>query len=432
MKQTKSFILLLGLLLWLPATLWAGILESRLKTIPAVKQIDTLETTRFAEKYVIRFQHPVDYAHPKAGTFEQRVIIGHKGFDRPTVIVTEGYGAAYAMHKAFTEELCEILNANLVFVEYRYFQASKPEPCDWKHLTVWNSLNDLHEVRTALGNLYNRKWLATGVSKGGMTSLFYRAYFPDDVEVTVPYVAPLNAAVEDGRHEPFLSSTVGTPEQRKCVEAYQMELMKRKSRLMPLFKDYCTERNYRFNASVEDIYDYCVLELAFSLWQWGTPVHKLVSAQADDDVLFRNFVQLCDPDYFQPEGSNLPFFVQAARELGYYGYDMRPFRDYMSIRSTKDYLRHLMLPKDMPRYRFSKKVYKHTRNFLKKKDPKIMFIYGENDPWSASGVITWLDFTHKQEMCAFIDPAGSHASRINTLPPSLRDAAIARLRRWME
>lgn len=432
MNRTKSIFVLLSLMAWLPAVVWAGILESRLVSIPAIKRVDTLETTRFAEKYVVRFQHPVDYAHPSAGTFEQRVIIGHKGFDRPTILVTEGYGAAYAMNKDFTEELCEILNANLVFVEYRYFLESTPEPCDWEHLTVWNSLNDLHEVRTAFGNVYGQKWLATGVSKGGMTSLFYRAYFPDDVDVTVPYVAPLNAAVEDGRHEPFISNTAGTAEQRKCIEAYQLELLKRKDRLMPLFKQLCDEKGYQFNASLDEIYDFCVLELAFSLWQWGTPVHKLASSQSDDETLFKNFIRLCGPEYFQPKTGNLSFFVQAARELGYYGYDMRPFRDYMSIRTTKDYLRRLMLPADMPRYKFSKKLYKHTRNFLKKNDPKIMFIYGENDPWSASGVITWLDFSHKREMCAFVDPVGSHTSRINTLPPSLRDAAIARLRRWME
>ncbi|MCM1107664.1 MAG: hypothetical protein NC388_01280 [Clostridium sp.] len=410
----------------------AGQLEDMLRALPAVKQIDTLSTNRFAEKYVIRFQHPVSYGNPAAGTFEQRVIIGHKGFDRPTVMVTEGYGAAYALNPHYSEELCEILDANLVFVEYRYFLESTPNPCDWNHLTVWNSLNDLHEVRTALSPIYNRKWLATGVSKGGMTSLFYRAYFPDDVAATVPYVAPLNASVEDGRHEPFISRTAGTPEQRRCILDYQTELLKRKSRLMPLFTDYCQGKNYRFNAPLEEIYDYCVLELSFSIWQWGTPVQKLASDQADDADLLNNFLALCDPSYFQPEGTNLSFFVQAARELGYYGYDLTPFRGLTSIRSTKGYLSRLMLPADMPHWRFSKKLYKHTRRFLRRSDPTIMFIYGENDPWSASGVITWLDFSHKKEMCAFVDPAGSHASRLSTMPPSLRDAAIARLRRWME
>ena len=33
--------------------------------------------------------------------------------------------------------------------------------------------------------------------------MFYRTYFPDDVDISVPYVAPLNQSLEDGRHEPF-------------------------------------------------------------------------------------------------------------------------------------------------------------------------------------------------------------------------------------
>ena len=31
--------------------------------------------------------------------------------------------------------------------------------------------------------------------------MFYRYHYPEDVDVTVAYVAPLNFKVEDGRHE---------------------------------------------------------------------------------------------------------------------------------------------------------------------------------------------------------------------------------------
>ena len=35
-----------------------------------------------------------------------------------------------------------------------------------------------------------RQKLATGISKGGQATMFYRSYFPDDVDISVPYVAP--------------------------------------------------------------------------------------------------------------------------------------------------------------------------------------------------------------------------------------------------
>ena len=127
---------------------------------------------------------------PEAGNFKQRVILSHVGFDRPTVLVTEGYAAHYATHPRYQEELSKLFNANLVFVEYRYFGESMPKPCNWDYLTVENSLYDLHHVTTTLKQLYDEKWIATGISKGGQTTMFYRTYFPDDVDISVPYVAP--------------------------------------------------------------------------------------------------------------------------------------------------------------------------------------------------------------------------------------------------
>mgnify|MGYP000140501088 CR=1 FL=1 len=77
-----------------------------------------------SEKYVTYFTQPLDHRHPEKGSFRQRVIVSHVGFDRPTVIVTEGYGAAYALNPKYREELSELLDANMIFVEYRYFLES--------------------------------------------------------------------------------------------------------------------------------------------------------------------------------------------------------------------------------------------------------------------------------------------------------------------
>lgn len=96
----------------------------------------------------------LDPKHPEAGSFKQRIILGHIGFDRPTILVTEGYAATYALAPRYQEELSKRLNANLVFVEYRYFDASMPDPCNWDYLTVENSLYDLHHVTTTFKQLY--------------------------------------------------------------------------------------------------------------------------------------------------------------------------------------------------------------------------------------------------------------------------------------
>lgn len=403
-------------------------LQQKLSEISAITETQPLESTEFSEKYVTYFTQPLDHRHPKKGSFRQRVIVAHAGFDRPTVIITEGYGAAYALKPQYREELSRLLNANMVFVEYRYFLESTPEPKDWQYLTAENSADDLHAVRNAFKSIYPGKWIATGISKGGQTTLLYRTFYPDDVDISVPYVAPLCYGVEDGRHEPFLRK-VSTPEDRKRIEDFQLEVLKRKAALLPRFEKYCNEKGLKFRAPVEEIYDYCVLEYSFALWQWGTPVSSIPATTASDDEIFAHLLNISNPDYFIADSPTASFFVQAARELGYYGYDTKPFKKYLSIQSSKDYLHRLMLPEELKDMPFDKTLSKKITKFLKENDPKMIFIYGQNDPWTAAGV-TWLK--GKKNIHVFVEPGGSHRARIGTLPEEEKKQVMELINEWLK
>lgn len=421
--------LLLFVLLSASASSFAQtVLEQKINAISAIKEIRPLETSEFSEKYVTYFTQPLDHRHPEKGSFRQRVIVSHVGFDRPTVIVTEGYGAAYALRPQYREELSKLLNANMIFVEYRYFLESTPEPKDWQYLTAENSADDLHAITTAFKNIYPGKWIATGISKGGQTTLLYRTFYPDDVDISVPYVAPLCYGVEDGRHEPFLHK-VSTPENRKKIEDFQLEALKRKATLLPRFEKYCTEKNYSFRAPIEEIYDYSVLEYSFALWQWGTPISSIPATTASDDEIFSHLLAISEPGYFTADSPNASFFVQAARELGYYGYDVQPFKQYLSIQSSEGYLHRLMLPEELKDMPFDKTLSKKITKFLKKQDPKMIFIYGQNDPWTAAGV-TWLK--NKKNIHVFIQPNGSHLARINTLPEAEKAEVMELINEWLK
>lgn len=421
--------LLLFVLLSTSASSFAQtVLEQKISAISAIKEIRPLETSEFSEKYVTYFTQPLDHRHPEKGSFRQRVIVSHVGFDRPTVIVTEGYGAAYALRSQYREELSKLLNANMIFVEYRYFLESTPEPKDWQYLTAENSADDLHAITTAFKNIYPGKWIATGISKGGQTTLLYRTFYPDDVDISVPYVAPLCYGVEDGRHEPFLHK-VSTPENRKKIEDFQLEALKRKATLLPRFEKYCTEKNYSFRAPIEEIYDYSVLEYSFALWQWGTPISSIPATTASDDEIFSHLLAISEPGYFTADSPNASFFVQAARELGYYGYDVQPFKQYLSIQSSEGYLHRLMLPEELKDMPFDKTLSKKITKFLKKQDPKMIFIYGQNDPWTAAGV-TWLK--NKKNIHVFIQPNGSHLARISTLPEAEKAEVMELINEWLK
>ena len=115
----------------------------QLAALPGVSDITTLSSRNYKEKYQLFITQQLVPGNPAAGTFKQRVFVGLKGIDRPTVIVTEGYSADYASRPYFSEELSELMNANIVVCEHRYFSQSVPEPCNWDYMTINNANADL-------------------------------------------------------------------------------------------------------------------------------------------------------------------------------------------------------------------------------------------------------------------------------------------------
>lgn len=354
------FLKLMLLLFILPLQMLAaelGVAGKQLAALPGVSNVETLKSTHFPEKYVFFIKQQLDAKDASKGYFEQRVVLCHRGFDRPTVLVTEGYNANYALREGYIEELSKLFDTNIITVEYRYFDKSMPSPCNWDYLTVENSLYDLHHVNQTLHAMYKGKWIATGISKGGQTTMFYRSYFPDDVDISVPYVAPLNKGVEDGRHEKFLQYQVSTKENRQKVLDFQLLLFKRKAALLPMFEKYCNDKKYVFNAPLAEIFDYSVFEYAFAFWQWGEDINKIPAREADDKTVFDYWINMCEPDYFTNYNATASFDVQAARELGYYGYYTKPFKKYLSIKTAKGYLKKLMVPKGAENVKFSPALY---------------------------------------------------------------------------
>lgn len=401
-------------------------LSDRLVKLPSVSDVKELESTDGLEKLVCFVSQQLDWDDAEAGDFNQRVIIKHRDFDCPTVMVTEGYGAAYAMNPAYQEELSTLLEANLVFVEHRYFLESTPQPCDWSYLTVKNSAGDYHHIRNLLREVYPGKWFTTGISKGGQTTMFYRTFYPDDVDGSVSYVAPLNKSLEDGRHEPFIDQA-GTPEERKRIQDFQLETLKRREAIEPMFADYCNRKGYTFRVPVSEIYDLAVLEYSFAFWQWGDDVEQIPALAASDSAYYKHLIDKCEPSYFAQQTPYTSFNVQAMRELGYYGYDTEPFEEYLSIPHAEGYMRRVMIPDSLSYIEFDTNLYERVNAFLNESDLPMMFIYGEYDPWSATGV-TWLD--GKKHIHVFVEPGGSHKARIGTMPEDTQKEIKKILRRW--
>ena len=197
----------LGTLLWIcccSVALFAeGNMLEKLKQIPQVSDIQELKVDSFEEYYQFWFEQPVDHNDPSKGTFKQKVLLGHKKQDAPVVAELEGYN----IWSQQAGELTKLFNANQLTVEHRFFDESVPAGgIPWEYLTIRQAATDHHEIIQAIKtHLYPRsKWISTGISKGGQTTIFHRYFYPEDVDVSVPYVAPLNLEYIDPRLESFL------------------------------------------------------------------------------------------------------------------------------------------------------------------------------------------------------------------------------------
>ena len=405
----------------------------KLSALPGVSNITPLKSRYFTEKYEVFITQQTDHGNPSAGTFLQRVVVGYTSETAPTVMVTEGYRADYALYPTYSEELTELLKANMVFCEHRYFSKSVPEPCNWDYMTVDNSTADLHNIRETFGKIFTGKWVSTGISKGGSTCTYYREAYPNDVDASVAYVAPISRALEDGRHEKFLNKKVSNKENRNLIHEMQREYMSRKPRLVAMLDTFCTNRQYKFSRPIGEIYDYEVLELEFSFWQWGRPISQIPKKYENDAKWFNYLVDEVGPEYFVCGNEYLPFYYQAMHELGYYGYDIKNLgKQNVSLTTTKNYLKEVMVSENMRYVEFDPTICKRTCEFLKKNDPTHIFIYGANDPWTASGVAGWLNCKKKQNMKIYVEPNGSHLARIKTLPENDRKEIMEKLNNWLK
>ena len=67
-------------------------------------------------------------------------------------------------------------------------------------------------------------------------------------------------------------------------------------------------------------------------------------------------------------------------------------------------------------------------NELKNNDPKMIFIYGEIDPWSATRVPT---FSGKVNQQIYIQPGGSHSARISSMPEETKQQIMNQINQWL-
>jgi hypothetical protein len=397
------------------------ILERELFNLPNVSFTEVSKPGDQFLTYDLFVKQPIDHQHPEKGYFNQWVQLKHKGFGNPTVIETHGYGMGRGRN-----EIEQILNANNIGVEYRYFGKSMPDSMQWEYLTIEQAAADLHAVNQLFKQLYKGKWFSTGISKGGQTTLYYKYFYPEDVDVAIPYVAPIDNALEDTRIYTFLD-TIGTSECRKKIHDFQEFLLKNEDKALEKLNWYAKGAKLKFNytGNLGKSYELAILEYSFSFWQWGRSCDSIPTNKKLDDYL-GELLKTSSISFFSDKDiDSFASHYYQATQTGYYGYNIAPFKKYIKHFSTNPSA--IFPPKTAKPNVFSPELYMGFQKWLDEKGNNILYIYGGIDTWSAPRVLVSKQVNSK----SFLIPGAHHGSaRVKNLPEGMKTEFAGKIKEW--
>jgi len=397
---------------------------AKIKALPGVIEAKEarFDPEVFRESYEVMIEQPLDHRNPGGPKFAQRFFVAHADGTKPVLLETEGYAAG----RPRESELVRILGANQVVVEHRFFGRSVPSSLDWKYLTIRQAADDLHRIVAALKTIYPGKWVSSGTSKGGQTTLFYKYFYPGDVDASVPYVAPINIAQEDPRLYHFLRNA-GDETVRKRMTDYQIALFSREDEILPLVRRLAERRKWTFSIGLSEAYEYGVLEYPFAFWQYGTVKPSDIPApDAPVETLFGHLEKTNAIYYYSDQGKKAfePFMYQAFTEIGYYNYDITDFKGHM--KTLKNPTNLVLCPPGVE-IAYNPASMQDVHRFLQYEANHIIYIYGELDPWSA----TQIELIGRTDAVKIVVRNGYHGSRIKDFSPEQKELFYSSLERWL-
>ena len=251
----------------------------------------TLQKTNvFAEKYLLTIQQPVDWSNPDSAMFTQRVEIGYQSEQSANVFHVRGYGLnESSFPNDDRPDIAKMYNANMIKPEYRFYGKSLPEGLStdstdlWQYLTDENASHDFHRIIEELKDILSGRWVFTGSSKGGQSTMIFASYYPDDADIYVPEVAPFGDGT-DGKLTRYLYEEIGNEkygaEQAAKYRAelleFQVEAVKNREYLQNHYWNVVESEDIRMRPYVTKgiLFDMMLLEFAVQVWQYDQNLPK--------------------------------------------------------------------------------------------------------------------------------------------------------------
>ena len=337
----------------------------------------------FTSTYKLFIDQPIDHENPYKGSFRQKVFLSHADVNRPVVFFINGYIASSNVISDWTRQF----DANQVYVEHRYFGESVPGKIDWATLSLKNAAADLHHIRMLLGEIYKQGWISTGISKGGLTAVAYKYFYPDDVKATIAQSTSVKTIACDTAFFTFIDSISLAGNCKDKIISLQRRMLAKRAEIIPHLKSFLDSKGKQCEKqSIEKVFELAVLEIPFSLFQNSSGCSALNFSDTTAQGLFNTLRSAVNDwfgtdDVFQPRAA---FGYQAATELGYYCYPAKHFRDLLP--DADGPVSPLVVPGNVM-INYSNKLMTGLREWLEHKGNNIIYINGGHDPYSLYKII---------------------------------------------
>lgn len=389
---------------------------------------DTGSEFDYKEQYSMFFTQDLDHSDEGGDTFRQKVCILFRGFDRPTIMVTEGYNF-WGFRDA--GDLGINLNANMVHVEHRNYGESYNEDFGrWEYQTIAQASADLHAVYQALKPIFKGKWMSAGTSKSAETSIAYAYFYPQDMDLAASFCGPFVQGLDDQRFGEYFFNEVGTAEERDLMKTgIRHALENGEEGLYSYVSQQVEDDGLRVPGYSEYVFN--VFDTYFQVFQYYTQItgrkQYLEAMAADNEILATEVYTVLEDNRDEACRS---YFVECAKEMGWQDNGYKYFQDLLEGTSFNkaDVLPQVLEEEDRPVVKtYDGRVYEDIVNrFFFTSTCPLLLVYSHDDPWSAGK-----PETVGSNVKVVMNPIGSHSPYLND-PDYCSEATKKEVMDWVQ
>lgn len=386
-------------------------LLAKLNSLDGVEAIEISPEYGYSRAFQIDVLQPVDHNNPDGAKFTQRVYLSHADESLPMIFAPSGYAAS----SRSGQEIAGVMGANCLNVTHRFFPDAQPDPLDWQYLTVQQAAADHHRIVELFKRIYKNKWMSSGVSKSGLTVLYHRRYYPNDVDATIAYVAPFVFGPKDMKFADYIEQ-IGDADCYSKLTYLQRLILENRTDFIQLVDQEIVDDGQAYSLDHGLILELVVMDYPFLFWQY----HNLNCTDIPDadntlQEMFDHLTSIVPISNFSDYNNSRfePYVYQTLTETGAPGYKTDYLSDLLVEIDPSDPGNpnfELLAPKGV-NMTFNQETINDIYSWLQTKGNNIIYIYGANDPWSAGAI----ELTGATNGIKIMQPGANHGVKIATL-----------------